>query len=80
HRLRQGHLMGPAGLLGLEDNEALKFVRDGLRYSATDTYDVKLDPESAAYCRRVMAWPDMVEWVEAARSEPDEVEELDVEF
>jgi len=44
------------------------------------TYDVKLDPESAAYCRRVMAWPDMVEWVEAARSEPDEVEELDVEF
>lgn len=44
------------------------------------TYDVRLDPESAAYCKRVMAWPDMVEWIEAARTEPDEVEELDVEF
>src|SRR5262249_32376349 len=26
HRLRQGNLMGPAGFLGLEDNEAIKFV------------------------------------------------------
>jgi phenylpropionate dioxygenase-like ring-hydroxylating dioxygenase large terminal subunit len=31
HRLRQGNLMGPAGFLGLEDNEAMKFVQDGLR-------------------------------------------------
>ena len=30
HRLRQGNLMGPAGFLGLEDNEAMKFVADGL--------------------------------------------------
>jgi anthranilate 1,2-dioxygenase large subunit len=30
HRLRQGNLMGPAGFLGLEDNEAMKFVQDGL--------------------------------------------------
>lgn len=44
------------------------------------TYDVRLDPESAAYCKRVMAWPEMVEWVKAAQTEPDEVEELDVEF
>lgn len=44
------------------------------------TYDVRLDPESAAYCRRVMAWPEMVEWIKAAKTEPDEVEELDVEF
>lgn len=44
------------------------------------TYDVRLDPESAAYCKRVMAWPDMVDWVKAAEAEPDEVEELDVEF
>jgi apoptosis-inducing factor 3 len=28
HRLRQGNLMGPAGFLGLEDNEAIKFVQD----------------------------------------------------
>jgi apoptosis-inducing factor 3 len=30
HRLRQGNLMGPAGFLGLEDNEAMKFVQDGI--------------------------------------------------
>lgn len=29
HRLRQGNLMGPAGFLGLEDNEAMKFVQEG---------------------------------------------------
>ena len=33
HRLRQGNLMGPAGFLGLEDNEAMKFVQDGLAKS-----------------------------------------------
>lgn len=44
------------------------------------TYDVTLDPQCAAYCERIMALPDMVEWVQAALQEPDEVEELDVEF
>jgi glutathione S-transferase len=44
------------------------------------TYHVALDDECAAYGRRIMALPDMVEWVEAARAEPDEIEELDVEF
>jgi anthranilate 1,2-dioxygenase large subunit len=43
HRLRQGNLMGPAGFLGLEDNEALKFVQDGLRRSTTDNNVLKLD-------------------------------------
>lgn len=43
HRLRQGNLMGPAGFLGLEDNEALKFVQEGLRNSSTDNNVVKLD-------------------------------------
>ena len=33
HRLRQGNLMGPAGFLGLEDNEAMIFVQDGVRKS-----------------------------------------------
>jgi hypothetical protein len=33
HRLRQGNLMGPAGFLGLEDNEAMKFVQGGLEKS-----------------------------------------------
>ena len=44
------------------------------------TYDVKLDPVSEAYCRRIMAWPFMQEWIDAAKSEPDELEELDAEF
>jgi len=44
------------------------------------TYDVKLDAQCAGYCDRIMALPDMIEWVEAARVEPDELEELDAEF
>jgi len=44
------------------------------------TYDVALDEECAGYARRIMALPDMREWVEAARAEPDEIEQLDVEF
>jgi glutathione S-transferase len=44
------------------------------------TYDVKLDPQCAAYCRAIMSWPAMAEWIEAAKAEPAELEELDVEF
>jgi glutathione S-transferase len=44
------------------------------------TYDVPLDATCAAYCRRIMALPDMVEWVAAAKAEPDAMEDLDVEF
>ena len=44
------------------------------------TYDVKLDAACAAYCGRIMALPDMIEWVDAAKTEPDELEELDAEF
>lgn len=44
------------------------------------TYDVKLDPTSVAYCRRIMEWPAMAQWVEEAMAEPTELEELDVEF
>ena len=44
------------------------------------TYDVKLDKTCADYRDRIMALPDMVEWIEAARNEPDEMPELDAEF
>ena len=44
------------------------------------TYDVKLDPVSAAYRDQMLCFPAMLEWTNAARSEPEEVEELDVEF
>jgi glutathione S-transferase len=44
------------------------------------TYDVKLDSDCAAYCKQIMALPAMLEWIEGAKAEPDEVVELDVEF
>ena len=45
HRLRQGNLMGPAGFLGLEDNEAIKFVQDGMQHVPDGEHLVKLDPQ-----------------------------------
>ena len=44
------------------------------------TYDVKLDPECAAYSTRILKWPAMLEWLRAAKAEPDELQELEVEF
>lgn len=44
------------------------------------TYDVALDGACAAYRDRILALPFMREWTAAALKEPDEVEELDVEF
>src|SRR5271170_5422856 len=44
------------------------------------TYDVQLDPAPAAYCEQILALPEMKEWIDAALAEPDDVEELDVEF
>jgi anthranilate 1,2-dioxygenase large subunit len=44
HRLRQGNLMGPAGFLGLEDNEAIKFVQDGMQRVPDGEHVVELDP------------------------------------
>jgi apoptosis-inducing factor 3 len=48
HRLRQGNLMGPAGFLGLEDNEAIKFVQDGMQRVPNGEHLVKLDPATEA--------------------------------
>jgi anthranilate 1,2-dioxygenase large subunit len=48
HRLRQGNLMGPAGFLGLEDNEAIKFVQDGMQHVPGGKHLVKLDPQTPA--------------------------------
>jgi hypothetical protein len=63
--------------------------RDGLadrrrhvrtRVHALITYDVKLDAACAACCKAIMTMPAMREWMEAASHEPDELEELNVEF
>src|SRR4029077_11061809 len=44
------------------------------------TYDVKLDAECADYCDHIMTLPYMAAWREAAILEPEELEELDMEF
>jgi len=44
------------------------------------TYDVPIDAGAAAYCRTVMDWAPLKEWIAAAKAEPEEIEELDVEF
>ncbi|HUB94416.1 MAG TPA: glutathione S-transferase family protein [Stellaceae bacterium] len=44
------------------------------------TYDVKLDPAATAYGKCILAMPEMQEWIEAAKAEPEGIEELDVEF
>lgn len=44
------------------------------------TYDVKLDPAAAGYCRAILNWQPMADWIGAAKLEPEELEELDVEF
>jgi glutathione S-transferase len=44
------------------------------------TYGVKLDRTCSAYCKTVMAMPDVKAWVAAAKREPDEINDLDAEF
>ncbi|NJO22346.1 MAG: glutathione S-transferase family protein [Sphingomonadales bacterium] len=44
------------------------------------TYDVKLDPVCTAYCRAIMDWAPMAQWLSDALAEPAELEELEVEF
>lgn len=44
------------------------------------TYHVKLDPICSTYCQTIMAMPEMVEWIDTAKQEPDDIEELEVEF
>ena len=44
------------------------------------TYDVTLPPRATAYRDAILHWPLMVEWAEAAAEEPEEIEELDMEF
>ena len=44
------------------------------------SYDVRLDRQCALYSERIMALPDMLEWRSAALREPEELEELEMEF
>jgi len=44
------------------------------------TYDVKLEPEIVAYGQRILALPEMQQWIADAQQEVEEIDELDVEF
>ncbi len=44
------------------------------------TYAVPLSAKSAAYCDTINSWDLMREWIDDARREADEMEELDIEF
>lgn len=44
------------------------------------TYDVKLDSRCAAYTNTIMAMPEMQTWITAAKREPEDIDELDMEF
>jgi glutathione S-transferase len=44
------------------------------------SYGVTLDADCDAYCSHVMGWPAMQVWIDAALQEPDQIEELEVEF
>jgi glutathione S-transferase len=44
------------------------------------TYDVALNPACAAYRDRILALDSVKEWTKAALVEPEELDELDVEF
>lgn len=44
------------------------------------SYDIALPPACLAYCHAVMAMPEMKEWLQAALLEPDDIEELDMDF
>lgn len=44
------------------------------------TYDVPLNPACLAYCKTISAMPELQEWTAAAKLEPDEIEQLDMDF
>jgi glutathione S-transferase len=44
------------------------------------TYDVKLESRLKTYADLIMNMAEMREWVDAARKEPEEIEELEVEY
>jgi glutathione S-transferase len=44
------------------------------------TYHIGLDHLCDDYCEMIMTLPAVAEWMEAARNEPEQLDELDVEF
>ncbi|WP_454797384.1 glutathione S-transferase [Novosphingobium lindaniclasticum] len=44
------------------------------------TYAVPMSDQLRAYCETIEKWSPMAEWIAAAHAEPEDIEELDVEF
>jgi glutathione S-transferase len=45
------------------------------------TYDVRAsDPVCAQYCVQIMAMPELQDWIASARLEPEDIDELEMEF
>jgi glutathione S-transferase len=44
------------------------------------TYDVTVDKASSAYCKTIMAMPEMQAWIADAKHEPEAIDELEMEF
>lgn len=44
------------------------------------SYDVPQDEICQRYCQQIMAWAPMREWFAAAQKEPEQIDELDIEF
>ncbi len=44
------------------------------------TYDIALEGRAADYRDRILAWAPVKQWVRDAKQEPQEIEELDMEF
>lgn len=44
------------------------------------SYDVQLDKACASYCAHIRGWSPLAEWTEAALREPEQIDELEVEF
>jgi len=44
------------------------------------TYDVPLDATCQRYAATIMGLPEMIEWVAAAKAEPDDIAELEMDF
>jgi glutathione S-transferase len=45
-----------------------------------NTYHVSLDATSARYCQTILEMAEMREWIAAARLEPDDIAELEMDF
>ena len=44
------------------------------------SYDVHLDPVCQEYCNTILSWSPLSEWIAAAKEEPQEIIELDLDF